>query len=120
MIAVLFKRGGVVKSSVHHHESNVGAVANVLERIAVQHDQIGKLARSERTKVAVESKILGAMQRRGAKGFVIGQIESLKGTRECSGIVVRPAVAFASLETVLVVLTHPAPDVESDAVAGGR
>ena len=42
------------------------------------------------------------------KGFVIGQIESIeRGAGEFSAIVIRPAVDFASLEAVLVVLTPP-------------
>lgn len=42
------------------------------------------------------------------KGFVIGQIESIqRGAGEFSAIVIRPAVSFASLEAVLIVLTPP-------------
>ena len=42
------------------------------------------------------------------KGFVIGQIESIeRGAGEFSAIVIRPAVDFASLEAVLIVLTPP-------------
>jgi len=42
------------------------------------------------------------------KGFVIGQIESVhRGVGEYSTIVIRPAVDFGSLESVLVVLTPP-------------
>ncbi len=42
------------------------------------------------------------------KGFVIGQIESIeRGAGTFSGIVIRPAVEFGSLEEVLVVLTPP-------------
>ena len=47
------------------------------------------------------------------KGFVIGQIESVeRAAGTYSNIVVRPAVPFSSLETVLVVLT-PAVPVEA-------
>ena len=43
------------------------------------------------------------------KGFVIGQIQSVKrGAGEYSSIVIKPAVDFTSLEAVLIVLT-PAP-----------
>jgi rod shape-determining protein MreC len=43
------------------------------------------------------------------KGFVIGQIESIeRGAGTFSSIVIRPSVDFASIETVLVVLTAPA------------
>ena len=46
------------------------------------------------------------------KGFVIGQIESIqRGAGEFGGILVRPAVDFAALEAVLVVLTPPEIDV---------
>jgi rod shape-determining protein MreC len=49
------------------------------------------------------------------KGFVIGQIESVqRGAGTFSNIVVRPAVAFASLEAVLVVLTPSAPAEAKD------
>jgi rod shape-determining protein MreC len=42
------------------------------------------------------------------KGFVIGQIQSIqRGAGEFGAIVIRPAVDFASLEAVLVVLTPP-------------
>jgi rod shape-determining protein MreC len=42
------------------------------------------------------------------KGFVIGQIESIeRGAGSFSSIVIRPSADFASLETVLVVLTPP-------------
>ena len=45
------------------------------------------------------------------KGFVIGQIESVRrGVGEYSAIVIRPAVDFSALEAVLVVLTPPAAD----------
>jgi rod shape-determining protein MreC len=47
------------------------------------------------------------------KGFVIGQIQSVRrGAGEFSAIVIRPAVDFTSLEAVLIVLTPPpaAPD----------
>jgi rod shape-determining protein MreC len=51
------------------------------------------------------------------KGFVIGQIESIqRGAGAFSEIVVKPAVDFSSLESVLVVLTPPT-DVEEPAVA---
>jgi rod shape-determining protein MreC len=44
------------------------------------------------------------------KGFVIGQIESIeKGAGTYRSIVIRPSVDFASLESVLVVVTPPGP-----------
>ena len=50
------------------------------------------------------------------KGFVIGQIESIqRGAGEFSAIVIRTAVDFTSLETVLVVLTPPVPGDGEDA-----
>ena len=46
------------------------------------------------------------------KGFAIGQIESIqRGAGEYNGIVVRPAVDFSALDTVLVVLTPPQIDL---------
>ena len=46
------------------------------------------------------------------KGFVIGQIESIeKGAGTYRSIVIRPSVDFASLESVLVVLTPPSPEL---------
>ena len=49
------------------------------------------------------------------KGFVIGQIQSVKrGAGQYSSIVIRPAVDFSALEAVLIVLTPP-----STAHAGG-
>ena len=45
------------------------------------------------------------------KGFVIGQIESVnRQGGEFTSVVVRPAVEFSALETVLVVLTPPATE----------
>jgi rod shape-determining protein MreC len=42
------------------------------------------------------------------KGFVIGQIESIeRGGGSFSAVIIRPAVDFASIEDVLVVLTPP-------------
>jgi hypothetical protein len=50
---------------------------------------------------------------------VIGHIESFrKEPGQYEDIVVRPAVDFASLETVLVVLTRPANDATADADDG--
>lgn len=47
------------------------------------------------------------------KGFVIGQIESIERRGGGYGaIVVRPSVAFASLEALLVVLAPPGPAVD--------
>ena len=53
------------------------------------------------------------------KGFVVGQIESIeRGGGEFGGILVRPAVDFAALEAVLVVLTPPEIDaVEAEEAA---
>jgi len=51
-----------------------------------------------------------AASRGGAypKGFVVGQIESIeRGAGTYTAIVIRPSVDFASIETVLVVLTPP-------------
>ena len=48
------------------------------------------------------------------KGFVIGQIESIeRGAGEFSAVVVRAAVDFSGLESVLVVLTPPAASIEN-------
>jgi rod shape-determining protein MreC len=53
------------------------------------------------------------------KGFVIGEIESVeRGSGEFSGIIVRPAVEFTALESVLVVMTPP-PAAEDAADAEG-
>jgi rod shape-determining protein MreC len=47
------------------------------------------------------------------KGFVIGQIESIDHEAgEFADVVVRPAVEFSALETVLVVLTPPAGEAQ--------
>jgi rod shape-determining protein MreC len=44
------------------------------------------------------------------KGFVIGQIQSVRrGAGQYSSIVVRPAVDFSAIEAVLIVLTPPSP-----------
>jgi rod shape-determining protein MreC len=57
------------------------------------------------------------------KGFVVGQIESLeRGSGEYSGIWIRPAVEFSSLEAVLVILSPNESAVGSgqSAVSGGQ
>ena len=56
------------------------------------------------------------------KGFVIGQIESVeRGAGEFSGIIVRPAVEFTALESVLVILTPPAAaGDDADAESGNQ
>jgi len=47
------------------------------------------------------------------KGFLIGQIESIeRQSGEFTGVVVRPAVEFSALETVLVVLTPTASEAQ--------
>ena len=48
------------------------------------------------------------------KGFVVGEIQSVEREAGEYRIKVRPAVDFASLETVLVVLDAPSPPVEAD------
>jgi rod shape-determining protein MreC len=53
------------------------------------------------------------------KGFVIGQIESVKLEAGVFSISIRPAVAFSALEAVLVVLTPP-PAPETAATKGPR
>ncbi|PYR69847.1 MAG: hypothetical protein DMF88_04765 [Acidobacteria bacterium] len=53
------------------------------------------------------------------KGFVIGQIQSVKrGAGEYSAIVIKPAVDFNSLEAALIVLTPPPAATTSTATAG--
>jgi rod shape-determining protein MreC len=52
------------------------------------------------------------------KGFVIGQIQSVKrGAGEYSAIVIKPAVDFTSLEAVLIVLTPPPAAAETTGTA---
>jgi rod shape-determining protein MreC len=54
------------------------------------------------------------------KGFVIGQVESVKRGAGDFSVVIKPAADFASLESVLVVLTPPppvAPDTPSQPAA---
>ena len=48
------------------------------------------------------------------KGFVIGQIQSVKrGAGEYSSIVIRPAVDFSTLEAVLIVVVTPRPTAQA-------
>lgn len=57
------------------------------------------------------------------KGFVIGQIQSVRrGAGEYSAIVIKPAVDFSSLEAVLIVLAPPPAATESGAptATGGK
>lgn len=60
-----------------------------------------------------------ALEGNYSRGLVIGHIESFrKEPGQYEDIVVRPAVDFASLETVLVVLTRPESDASMDAADG--
>jgi rod shape-determining protein MreC len=53
------------------------------------------------------------------RGFVIGHIESLeRGAGQFENVVVRPAVDFTSLETVLVVLTPSAAKADAVSTSG--
>jgi rod shape-determining protein MreC len=54
------------------------------------------------------------------KGFVIGQIQSVKrGAGEYTSIVIRPAVDFSALEAVLIVVT-PRPTAQAGAPGGDQ
>jgi rod shape-determining protein MreC len=53
------------------------------------------------------------------KGFVIGQIQSVRrGSGQYSAIVIKPAVDFTSLEAVLIVLTPPPAATETIGTKG--
>jgi rod shape-determining protein MreC len=53
------------------------------------------------------------------KGFVIGQIQSVRrGGGEYTGIVIRPAVDFTALEAVLIVLTPPPAATDTGGTPG--
>lgn len=55
------------------------------------------------------------------KGFVIGHIESLeRRAGQYENVVVRPAVDFGSLETVLVVVNRPAGEAIDAAIGRGK
>ena len=55
------------------------------------------------------------------KGFVIGQIQSIRrGGGEYSAIVIKPAVDFTSIEAVLVVLAPPAASDATGTAAANR
>jgi rod shape-determining protein MreC len=54
------------------------------------------------------------------KGFVIGQVESVRrGTGDLGSVIVKPTVDFRSLESVLVILTPP-PPAGSEIEAAGK
>jgi rod shape-determining protein MreC len=60
-----------------------------------------------------------ALEGNYSRGLVIGHIESFRREPDrYEDIVVRPAVDFASLETVLVVLTRPPDDFTTDGADG--
>lgn len=55
------------------------------------------------------------------KGFVIGQIQSIRrGAGQYSAIVIKPAVDFTSLEAVLIVTTPPAASEPTGTAGAGR
>jgi rod shape-determining protein MreC len=55
------------------------------------------------------------------KGFTIGQIQSVRrGAGEYGSIVIRPAVDFSALETVLIVLTPSSPAAEPTGATASR
>lgn len=54
------------------------------------------------------------------KGFVIGQVESVqRGAGDSGGVLIKPAVDFSSLESVLVVVTPPPAEPDTDAAQSG-
>ena len=59
----------VVQTAVHHHHPDRLGVADVLERVAIEDDEVRELALLERAEVAVESEVARAVHRRGAQRF---------------------------------------------------
>src|SRR4051812_34516472 len=63
MIANLVKRLRVVQTAVDHHHPDALAVADILERVTIEHEQIGELALLERSQLRVEPEVLRAVDR---------------------------------------------------------
>ena len=64
--------------AVLHDPADRVGVADVLERILVEHHEVRELARFHRADVALEADRLGAMDRRGAQRLHRGQAAGLK------------------------------------------
>ena len=63
MVPDLSQRSRVVQSPVHHHHLHRLGVADVLQRVGGQHDQVRKLPFLYRAKIVVHPQILGPAQR---------------------------------------------------------
>src|SRR5688572_17735669 len=66
----LVERVTVVETAIHHHIPNAVRVAKILERVAVQHYQIGELPRLQRAQVLRQSNALSTHDRRRPQGVM--------------------------------------------------
>src|SRR5690606_23429587 len=73
----LVERVAVVEPAVLHHVPYRVRVADVLERIAVQHEQVGELATLQCAEVAAETDRLGTEDRCGAQYIVLAHAAAL-------------------------------------------
>ena len=62
---------GLEQTAVDHHIRGVGGGADVLQRVAVDHDEVGALADFERAEFAREADVVGAVDGGGAQRFPV-------------------------------------------------
>src|SRR5262245_6034677 len=46
-----------IETTIYHHPGNLVRIADVIERVLVQHDEVGELADFERAEVLVEAEL---------------------------------------------------------------
>src|SRR3954454_795506 len=78
MIADLVQRLRLVEPPVDHDHPDALRVPDVLERVAIEHNQISKLTLFERSKLPVEPEILCAVERRAADRLEVGHATLLE------------------------------------------
>src|SRR5688572_30427684 len=62
-----------------HGHGNAGRVADILQRVCVEDDQVGKLTGLDAAKLAIEAERAGGIDRRGAQRFMIAHAAALEG-----------------------------------------
>lgn len=72
VIAHLIHGFRFVEPAVQHDVSDGFGVFDVVQGVAVQHDQVGEFADSERTDFLVEAQVFRAVERGAAQGLEVG------------------------------------------------
>src|SRR5690349_4964406 len=73
----LIERVAVVQATVLHHVTDRVRIANVVERVRIEHDEIGELPCLDRSEIAPEPDGFGAEDRRAAERVVVRHAAAL-------------------------------------------